>query len=76
MTFCLFSGQESIHREFKKLRDHHGGLNDPVKRLKSMLQRHHINVFPEARNKDLTPQVHKRGPYKTKAGQTVLPSES
>ena len=62
--FC--SGGESIHREFKNLHRPNGGLNDPVKRLKAIMKRHHLNIYPKILNKKLRPTTKKRGPYKKK----------
>ena len=64
---CGFYGEqgaEGLHREFNKLS--HGSISDPIKRLKSILKRHHINSFPKAQNEDLKPKVKSRGPYKRK----------
>ena len=49
--FIIFSGGESIHREFKNLGNSHTGLNDPVKRLKPIMKRHHLNIYPKAKDK-------------------------
>ena len=64
---CGFYGEqgaEGIHREFNKLRDNHASINDPVKRLRCIMKRHHINSFPKAQNEDLKPTINRRGPYK------------
>ena len=49
-------------------------MNNPVDRLRSMLKRHHINVFPASQNKERLPVTVKRGPYVKKevAKQTLF----
>lgn len=64
---CGFYGEqggESVHRAFNTLHNTHASLNDQVKRLNSILKRHHLNVYPEMRNQDIRPVIKKRGPYK------------
>ena len=64
-------GGESIHRTFNTLHNTHASLNDQVKRLQSILKRHHMNIYPELRNADIKPTTVTRGPYKKKI-KTIL----
>ena len=64
-------GGESIHRAFNTLHYTHASLNDKAKRLQSILKRHHLNVYPELRNKEIKPKIVRRGPYKKKPRRTV-----
>ena len=73
-TFVTFlcSGGESIHREFKTLTNNHASMNDPVQRLRSVMKRHHLNVFPMTSDK--RPETKRRGPYKKKLDPTTTKS--
>ena len=48
LSQILLLGGESIHHEFRNLRETYCGMeNDVVGRLLSMLKRHHVKIHPE-----------------------------
>ena len=49
-------GGESIHAEFNNLKDQHRGIREADKRLKFMLEKHHMKVRPIARSMTPAPK--------------------
>ena len=58
--FGLFGGQgmESIHHKIRRLADNHHGIINPLERLKSTIQEHHLHTCPEIKSQ--LPAIKKR----------------